>query len=104
MSRTAMRIAVALLLLAAAAQPAEGAERTVAGTVAAVDASAGTLTVRDAAGVSWSYRTDADAGIDLTGLRVGDRVTVTIARPTPLNMISAADRLRQGDRVDKTGY
>jgi hypothetical protein len=97
-------LAAAILFLAAAAQPAAAGGRTVIGTVSAVDAAAGTLTVKDAAGVSWSYRAERDAGIDLADLRLGDRVAVTIARPTPLNMITAADLLRKGDRVEKTGY
>ncbi len=98
------RLAAAALLLAVAVPPAAAQPRTVVGTVSAVDAAAGTLTVRDAAGVSWSYRAEHDAGIDLAGLRVGDRVAVTIARPTPLNMVTAADLLRKGDRVEKVGY
>jgi hypothetical protein len=98
------RLAAAILFLAAVAQPSAAGVRTVIGTVSAVDAAAGSLTVKDAAGVSWNYRAERDAGIDLADLRVGDRVAVTIARPTPLNMITSADLLRKGDRVEKTGY
>jgi len=36
--------------------------------------------------------------------RPGDRVKVTIGRATPLNMITAADLLRKGDRVEKAPY
>jgi hypothetical protein len=103
-TRWGPRLAAAILFLVAAAQPAVAGGRTVTGTVSMVDAASGTLTVTDAAGVSWRYRVERDAGIDLAGLRVGDRVAVTIARPTPLNMITAADLLRKGDRVEKTGY
>jgi len=97
-------LAVAGLLLVAAGRPAAAGERTVIGTVAAVDAAAGSLAVRDAAGVVWRYNVERDAGIDLAHLREGDRVEVVIARPTPLNMITAADRLRSGDRVVRLGY
>jgi hypothetical protein len=104
MTRATVRLAVSVVFLVAAASAGVAGGRTVVGTVSAVDAAEGTLTVRDAAGVSWSYRVDRDAGIDLKDLRAGDRVEVTIGRPTPLNMISAADRLREGDRVRKIGY
>ncbi len=104
MTRRIPGILSAFLFLAATALPAGAEGRTVIGTVSAVDAAAGTLTVTDAAGVSWSYRAERGAGIDLSDLRAGDRVAVTIARPTPFNMINAADLLRTGDRVEKTGY
>lgn len=104
-----MRSAIARLVLAAAfavlASPPLFAEgRTVTGTIVRIDAAAGTLTVKDAAGAAWSYKVDPDAGLDLEPFREGDRVAVTIARPTPPNMITAADRLRKGDRVVKTGF
>ena len=79
-------------------------ERTVVGTIVRLDPAGGELVVRDAAGASWSYKVDADAGIDLSGFRQGDRVKVSIGRATPLNMITAADRLRKGDRVEKAPY
>jgi len=84
------------VLLATVATPASPEERTVIGTVV--------FTVRDGKGVMWNYRVDADAGIALEEIRVGDRVSVTIGRPTPLNMITAADRLRKGDRVEKIPF
>jgi hypothetical protein len=62
------------------------------------------LVVRDAAGGSWSYKVEDDAGIDLSVFRPGDRVKVTIGRATPLNMITAADLLRKGDRVEVAPY
>ena len=64
----------------------------------------GALVVRDAAGASWSYKVEDDAGIDLSAFRTGDRVKVSIGRATPLNMITAADLLRKGDRVEKVPY
>jgi hypothetical protein len=79
-------------------------ERTVVGTIVRLDPAGGVLVVRDAAGASWSYKVEADAGIDLPAFRPGDRVKVTIGRATPLNMITAADLLRKGDRVEKAPY
>ena len=79
-------------------------ERTVVGTIVRLDPARGVLVVRDAAGASWSYKVEADSGIDLTAFRPGDRVKVSIERATPLNMITAADPLRKGDRVEKTPY
>jgi len=91
--------ALALFLGTAAAE-----ERTVVGTIVRLDSAGGVLVVRDAAGASWSYKVDADAGIDLSVFRPGDRIKVAIGRATPLNMITAADRLRKGDRVEKAPY
>jgi len=79
-------------------------ERTVVGTIVRLDPAEGVLVVRDAAGASWSYKVEADAGIDLSVFRPGDRVKVSIGRATPLNMITAADLLRKGDRVEKAPY
>ena len=79
-------------------------ERTVEGTIVRLDPAGGVLVVRDAAGASWSYKVAADAGIDLSAFRPGDRVKVTIGRATPLNMITAADLLRKGDRVEKAPF
>jgi hypothetical protein len=79
-------------------------ERAVVGTIVRLDPAGGVLVVRDAAGASWSYKVEADAGIDLSAFRPGDRVKVSIGRATPLNMITAADPLRKGDRVEKAPY
>ena len=79
-------------------------DRTVVGTIVRLDPAGGVLVVRDAAGASWSYKVEADAGIDMSVFRPGDRVKVTIGRATPLNMITAADLLRKGDRVEKAPY
>jgi hypothetical protein len=84
--------------------PAVAEERTVVGTIVRLDPTGGVLVVRDAAGASWSYKVEADAGIDLSVFRPGDRVKVSIGRATPLNMITAADLLRKGDRVEKAPY
>lgn len=97
-------LSVLLLLLAAAPLPAAAAERTVTGTIVRLDPAGGVFTVRDGAGAYWSYKVEADAGIDLSAFRRGDRVKVTIGRATPLNMSTAADRLRKGDRVEKAAY
>ena len=91
--------ALGLFLGTAAAE-----ERTVVGTIVRLDPAGGVLVVRDAAGASWSYKVAADAGIDLSAFRPGDRVKVTIGRATPLNMITAADLLRKGDRVEKAPF
>lgn len=104
MRRRSAALSVVLLLCAAAALPAAAEERTVTGTIVRVDPAGSAFTVRDGAGASWSYEVDADAGIDLSGFRPGDRVKVTIGRATPLNMITTADRLRKGDRVESVAY
>jgi hypothetical protein len=97
-------LSAALLLCAAALLPAAAEERTVTGTIVRLDPAGGAITVRDGAGASWSYKVEADAGIELSAFRPGDRVKVTIGRATPLNMTTAADRLRKGDRVEKAAY
>jgi len=92
---------IAIFVLGMASGPAAAEERTVVGTIVRLDPAEGVLVVRDAAGASWSYKVEADAGIDLSAFRPGDRVKVSIGRATPLNMITAADLLRKGDRVEK---
>jgi hypothetical protein len=94
----------AVFLLALFPGPAIADERTVDGTIVRVDPAEGVLVVRDAAGASWNYKVEPDAGIDLSPFRPGDRVKVSIRRATPLNMITAADPLRKGDRVEKAPY
>ncbi len=95
---------VAAFALALLLGPAVAEERTVVGTIVRLDPARGVLVVRDPAGASWSYKVEADAGIDLSAFRKGDRVKVSIGRATPLNMITAADPLRKGDRVEKVPY
>lgn len=92
------------VLLATVATPASPEERTVIGTVVERDVAERTFSIRDGKGVVWNYKIDEDAGIALDEIRVGDRVSVTIGRPTPLNMITSADRLRIGDRVTKIPF
>ena len=93
-----------VLLLGAAPLPAAAVERTVTGTIVRLDLAGGVFTVRDGAGAYWSYKVEPDAGFDLSGFRLGNRVKVSIGRATPLNMITAADLLRKGDRVEKVPY
>ena len=102
--RIIVSILVAAFALVLILGPAAAEERTVLGTIVRVDPAGGALVVRDAAGASWSYKVEADAGIDLSAFRPGDRVKVSIGRATPLNMITAADLLRKGDRVEKAPY
>ncbi len=104
MRRIPLLAASGIFFVAVSAVPATAEERTVVGTIERLDAAERTLTVKDGKGVAWNYRVDRDAGIPLEGLEVGDRVSVTIGRPTPLNMITAADRLRKGDRVTKIPF
>lgn len=103
-ARIILSFLAALFALGLFLGPAVAEERTVVGTIVRVDPAGGVLVVRDAAGASWSYKVAADAGIDLSAFRPGDRVKVTIGRATPLNMITAADLLRKGDRVEKTPF
>jgi len=100
-ARVVVCFLIAILVLGMSSGPAAAEERTVVGTIVRLDPAGGVLVVRDAAGASWSYKVEADAGIDLAGFRQGDRVKVSIGRATPLNMITAADLLRKGDRVEK---
>ncbi len=102
--RALFLLALGTFLLAMGSVPALAEERTVVGTVVKLDTTERTLTVKDGKGVPWNYRVDRDAGIDLGELNTGDRVSVTIGRPTPFNMITAADRLRKGDRVTKIPF
>ena len=81
-----------------------GEERSVTGTLVRLDREERSLTVEDGMGVRWNFLVDKDAGIDLAALRGGSKVRVTIARWTPPNMISAADRIRKGDRVEPVSY
>jgi len=94
-------LSLGAVLLTMAANPATAEEKTVVGTVVRHDVADRTLTVQDGKGVMWNYKVDRDAGISLEDIQEGDRVSVTIGRPTPPNMITAADRLRKGDRVKK---
>jgi len=103
-ARITLSFLVAAFALGLFLGPAVAEERTVEGTIVRLDPAGGVLVVRDVAGASWSYKVEDEAGIDLSAFRVGDRVRVTIGRATPLNMITAADLLRKGDRVEKAPY
>jgi hypothetical protein len=103
-ARIIASVLVAAFALALFLVPAAAEERTVLGTIVRLDPAEGVLVVRDAAGASWSFKVEADAGIDLSAFRRGDRVKVSIGRATPLNMITAADLLRKGDRVEVAPY
>ena len=103
-AKTVLSFLAAVFALALFLGPAIAEERTIAGTIVRLEPAGGVLVVRDAAGASWSYKVEADAGIDLSAFRPGDRVKVRIGRATPLNMITAADTLRKGDRVEKAPY
>jgi len=98
------RLFVLLALGAFLLTCAPGEERTISGTIVGLDAAGRTLTVEDGKGVKWNYIVDRDADIALGEFQEGDRVSVTIGRATPLNMITAADRLRKGDRVTKIPF
>ena len=103
-ARIILSFLAAVFALALFLGPAGAEERTVVGTIVRLDPAGGVLVVRDAAGASWSYKVEADAGIALSAFHPGDRIKVTIGRATPLNMITAADLLRKGDRVEKAPY
>ena len=103
-ARIILSFLAAVFALALFLGPAIAEERTIAGTIVRLEPAGGVLVVRDAAGASWSYKVEAGSGIDLSAFRSGDRVKVTIGRATPLNMITAADLLRKGDRVEKAPY
>src|SRR4030065_703061 len=90
--------------LACAPLPARAEERTISGTIVRLDAAGRALTVQDGKGVKWNYIVDRNADIALMDFHVGDRASVTIGRATPLNMITAADRLRKGDRVTRIPF
>src|SRR5512141_140305 len=103
-ARITLSFLVAVFALRLFLAPAVAEERTLVGTISRLDFAGGVLVVRDDAGASWSYKVEADAGIDLSVFRPGDRVKVSIGRATPLNMITAADPLRKGDRIEKVPY
>jgi len=102
--RMVLLLSLGAVLLTMFANPATAEEKTVVGTVVRQNVADRTFTVQDGMGVRWNYKVDRDAGIALEDFQEGDRVSVTIGRPTPPNMITAADRLRKGDRVKKIPF
>ncbi len=97
-------LTLGVILFTMPGSPATAGEKKVVGTVVQRNTAERTFSVRDGKGVVWNYKADEDAGIALEEIREGDRVSVTIGRPTPPNMITAADRLRKGDRVQKIPF
>ena len=95
--------AIASLLFFVPPNEVGAGERTVIGRITKLDPAARTFAVTDGTGTGWNYKVAADAEIDLHEFKVGDRVSVTISRATPLNMMSAADIVRKGDKVDLVG-
>ena len=95
-------LSAALFALAMAVTPAVAGGRTVVGTISKIDLETGALSVTDGMGVGWNYKVLPDAGIDLSEFKEGDRVTVSIERATPPNMMSSADYVRKGDKIAKT--
>lgn len=91
--------ASAFFLILALAVQARPEQRTVTGRITILDPAEGTFAVTDGTGTGWKYKVAPDAEIDLRAFKVGDRVTVTISRATPRNMMSAADLLKKGDEV-----
>lgn len=97
-------LSAVLVALAVAAAPAVSGERTIVGTISGIDLEARTFSVTDGMGVRWNYKALPEAAIDLTHFKEGDRVSVSIARATPLNMMVSADYFREGDRLVKIPY
>ncbi len=102
--RMLLLLLLGMIFLTTVANPATAEEKTVVGMVVRLDVADRTFTVQDGKGVRWNYKVDRNAGIALEDIKEGDRVLVTIGRPTPPNMITAADRLRKGDRVKKISF
>jgi hypothetical protein len=102
-STATLRIAIISLLFVlvfiAMPLPGNGEERTVSGTITRLDPTSQSFSIQDGKGVVWNYKVRKDSGVDLGEFRIGDYVTVTIARATPLNMTTPADMIRKGDRV-----
>jgi len=97
-------IVASLVVLAAVAIPAHAEERTIVGTISRIDLDARTFSVTDGMGVRWNYKALPEAAVDLSRFEEGDRVSVSVARGTPLNMMVSADYLRKGDRIVKIPY
>ncbi len=97
-------IVAALVVLAVTAMPAPAEERTIVGTISKIDLDARTFSVTDGMGVRWNYKALPEAAIDLSRFEEGDRVSVSVTRATPLNMMVSADYFRKGDRIVKIPY
>jgi hypothetical protein len=103
MKTFAISILLAAVIFSAFASTVRAEERTVVGRISRLDTEARTLSVTDGMGTMWNFKVDEGSGIELSTLKVGDRVEVRIARATPLNMMSAGDVLKKGDKVAPLG-
>jgi hypothetical protein len=103
MKGSVLKVLFASVIFLTVALPVSAEERTVVGRISRLDPAARTFTVTDGMGTGWNFNVDEGSGIELSTLKVGDRVEVRIARATPLNMISAADILKKGDKVTVIG-
>ena len=103
MKTIALSVLFAAVIFPAFASTVSAEERTVVGKISLLDPAARTFSVTDGIGTMWNFKVGEGSGIELPALKVGDRVEVTIARATPLNMMSAADVLKKGDRVTVLG-
>lgn len=97
-------LSAALFALAVAVSPAAAEERTVVGTIAKIDPQVRAFSVTDGMGTRWNFKVHPDADFDLSRYQEGDRVSVSISRATPLNMVTSADTFRKGDKIVKIPY
>src|SRR5512147_365902 len=102
--RTRPFLSVALIALAVAVPPAAAEERTVVGTIGNILLEARAFSVTDGMGIRWNFKVHPDADVDLSSYKEGDRVSVSISRATPLNMMTSADTFRKGDKIVKIPY
>ena len=103
MNRSIFLSVIVIALVVAVPFVAAG-ERTIAGTISKIDREAGTFSVTDGMGARWNYKALPEADIDLSQFEEGDRVSVSIARATPPNMMVSADYLRKGDKLVRIPY
>lgn len=103
MKTCAVSILIAVVILPLFASIVTAEERIVLGRISRLDTTARTFSVTDGMGTGWNFKVDEGSDIELSTLKVGDRIEVRIARATPLNMISAADVLKKGDKVTVMG-
>jgi hypothetical protein len=99
-----MFVTCVIFALAALMPPAFGGGREVVGTISKIDPDERTFSVTDGMGVGWNYKVLPGADMNLSEFREGDRVSVSISRATPLNMMSSADYFRKGDKIEKIPY
>ena len=97
-------LSAALFAFAVVMSPVAAGERTIIGTISKIDLKARSFSVTDGMGARWNYKAIPGADIDLAQFEEGDRVSVSIARATPLNMMVSADYFRKGDKIVKIPY